>query len=161
MRRARAARPQRQCMSWWREGGQGRATTLSLSTNPGPYSRASFTHFPSSFAISSARAARARRPRASSAPPPGTPAAHGVVPRAQLDPDRVPQPLGELTRAAAVHARRHHRELGRSDAADRIGATPARLEQPRDAAQRLDAIAPSVLAVAVGSDRYAGNRRIV
>src|SRR5207249_219563 len=72
--------------------------------------------------------------------PTGTPAAHGVVPRAQLDPDGVPQPLGELTRAAAVHARRHHRELGRSDAADRIGATPARLEQPRDAAQRLDAI---------------------
>src|SRR5438132_7089540 len=93
--------------------------------------------------------------------PPGPAAADGVVPRAQLDSDRVPQPLGELTRAAAVHARRHHRELGRSDAADRIGATPARLEQPRDTAQRLDAIAPSVLAVAVGSDRYAGHRRIV
>src|SRR5438034_9542948 len=108
--------------------------------------------------------APARRAPGGSAPrahPPGAAAAAGVVPRAQLDSDRVPQPLGELTGAAAVHARRHHRELGRSDAADRIGATPARLEQPRDTAQRLDAIAPSVLAVAVGSHRYAGHRRIV
>src|SRR3989442_15591588 len=37
------------------------------------YSRASLTHLPSSFAISSARAARARRLRASSAPPPPPP----------------------------------------------------------------------------------------
>src|SRR5438128_2171189 len=106
------------------------------------------------------RGARQEAPRLERTPP-GTPAAHGVVPRAQLDSDRVPQPFRELTRAAAVHPRRHHRELGRSDSADRIGATPARLEQPRDTAQRLDAIAPFVLAVAVGSDRYAGNRRIV
>src|SRR6266702_2715913 len=53
-------------------------------------------------------------------------AADGVVPRAQLDSDRVPQPLRELTRAAAVHARRHHRKLGGPDATDRIGAAPAR-----------------------------------
>src|SRR5436309_3415502 len=106
------------------------------------------------------RGARQEAPRLERTPP-GAAAADGVVPCAQLDSDRVPQPLGELTRAAAVHARRHHRELSGPDSADRVGATPARLEQPRDTAQRLDAIAPSVLTDAVGSDRYAGNRRIV
>src|SRR5213593_5263820 len=95
------------------------------------------------------------RPRGARQEAPGlrrtrAPAADGVVPCAQLDSDRVPQPLGELTRAAAVHARRHHRELSGPDSADRVGATPARLEQPRDTAQRLDSLAPSVLAVAVG-----------
>src|SRR6266568_5235079 len=191
MRMARAARPQRRCTSCWGcEWGQGRATTLSLSVNPGAWPRGWSTQTDTSGTSSPVnpgarprgwstpallpgllhplplelrhlerpRGARQEAPRLERTCPA---AADGVVPRAQLDPDRVPQPLGELTRAAAVHARRHHRELGGPDATDRIGAAPARLEQPRDTAQRLDALAPSVLAVAVGSDRYAGNRRIV
>src|SRR3989449_11450048 len=145
MRMALAARPRRLCM-WWsceRELGQLR------SAHPLPLE---LRH------LERPRGARQQAARLKGA---RAPAADGVVPRTQLDSDRVPQPLGELTGAAAVYTRRHHRELGGSDAADRIGATPPRLEQPRDTAQRLDPLSPPLPAVAGGGHRYARNPRIV
>src|SRR5256712_14072824 len=64
------------------------------------------------------RGARQEAPRFER-PPPGPAAADGVVPPAQLDPDRVPQSFRELSRPGAVHARRHHRELGGVERAGR------------------------------------------
>src|SRR2546426_4057658 len=126
MRMALAARPRRLCM-WWsceRELGQLR------SAHPLPLE---LRH------LERPRGARQQAARLKGA---RAPAADGVVPRTQLDSDRVPQPLGELTGAAAVYTRRHHRELGGADAADRIRATPPPPQQPRHTPQRPDAIAP-------------------
>src|SRR6266513_4480066 len=127
---------------------------------PAPCSLSSFAH-PLPLELRHLQRPRRPRQKAPGLEGPRAPAAHGVVPRAQLDPDAVPQPLRKLARPAAVHARRHHRELGGPDAAERIGATPARLEQPRDAAQRIEAIAPVFVALMAGSDCYAGHRRVV
>src|SRR5205814_9366144 len=67
----------------------------------------------------------------------------------------------ELAGPGPVYARRDHRELGGPDAADRIGAAPARLEQPRHTAQRVEAVGRRLRTVAARSYGHAGHRRIV
>src|SRR5256712_7709483 len=98
------------------------------------------------------RGARQEAPRFER-PPPGPAAADGVVPRAQLDPDRVPQSFRELSRPGAVHARRHHRELGGAHAAARLRAAPARPPQPPDTPPRLEGVRLPLLAGGGGGER--------
>src|SRR6266480_5961043 len=98
----------------------------SRSLLPAPCSLSGLLH-PLPLELRHLQRPRGARQKAPGLEGPRAPAAHGVVPRAQLAPDAVAQPLGELARPRTVHARRHHRELGGPDAAERIGATPARL----------------------------------
>src|SRR3989449_10765591 len=122
MRMALAARPRRLCTLWCCDGGQGRATTLSLSINTRALLPGLLRPLP--FQLRHLERPRGARQQAARLKGARAPAADGVVPRTQLDSDRVPQPLSELTGAAAVYTRGHHRELGGADAAPRHRATP-------------------------------------